>query len=64
MTGRGAWARSRAKLEEKKKNWQPAGFTCRNCGHSEFIHNMIVGECLHNQMKPKDGSTCDCQKMK
>lgn len=63
MPGRGARARQAAKRKAWLENYEPPGFKCKGCGHSEMIHNMFVGECLHTMMKPKDGSTCDCKKM-
>lgn len=62
MTGAGAKARQKAKREAWLKNYDP-GFKCKVCGHSEMIHYYFVGRCIHNEMKPKDGSTCDCQSM-
>ena len=62
MAGAGAKARQKAKREEWLKNYDP-GFKCKVCGHSEMIHYYFVGRCIHNDMKPKDGSTCDCQSM-
>lgn len=38
-------------------------FTCRRCGHPDYVHTNWTGPCVHNDLKPKDGTTCDCQRM-
>jgi hypothetical protein len=39
-------------------------FMCLDCGHADYAHTNYTGECIHGQMKPKDGLDCSCQKMK
>ena len=37
--------------------------TCKNCGHDDYVHRNFVGECVHGQLRPKDGLDCDCPSM-
>lgn len=62
MPGKGARERARAKREAWLANYDP-GFKCKVCGHSEMVHHLFAGRCIHGDLKPKDGSTCDCQSM-
>jgi hypothetical protein len=62
MPGKPSRARALAKREERLANYV-WGFKCKGCGHSEAIHLVFTGRCLHEEMQPKDGSKCDCQKM-
>lgn len=61
--GKGARARQQAKRKAWLENRPYAGFSCTKCGHPDYIHYMWVGPCIHNESKPLDGSTCDCQSM-
>lgn len=38
-------------------------FDCTHCGHSEVVHVNYVGPCIHGQLKPRDGTDCDCPRM-
>lgn len=64
MSGKAARARAKAKHEEKLRNAPYGGFNCLKCNHPDYAHFMWVGYCVHSQMKPKDGSTCECKKMR
>jgi hypothetical protein len=54
---------SRIRNREKWANMPYSGFSCKGCGHPDYAHYMFAGHCIHEEMKPKDNTTCDCQGM-